>query len=326
MSNDLLLVRETEPGWYNMSVGEPFFLQQNTYFNEKPFISTSDMTYPPLGGKQELVDLVKRTNTLAREFVIITNGAKQALLAALYAYKVVFKKNTYLPMHKPYWLSYPTLLEMSGYIEETNIVNTDRAIHICTSPNNPDGIESFDNCDIWDAAYYSNVYGATYTPRHWVISVWSAAKMYGLSGARIGYATTSHMALARAMAEYVEKTTSGVSTDSQDRLIKVLKDSCLNPCVNRFETARKVLLENGRIFKDKLIKYIGDYAGVPRNGKGMFAWVNIPDLTPEKLHKAKVRAIPGNVCGVDGSWWRFSMGHSNDITEMACESIAAQLG
>lgn len=322
MSNDLLLVRETEPGWYNLSVGEPFFLQQNTPFNEKPFMSSVDMQYPPLGGRQELIDAIKKTNTLAREFVIITNGAKQALLAALYAYKEVYKKNTFTPLYSPYWLSYPTLLQMSGYTEETNARYLDEAITISTSPNNPDGVETHNLCNIWDAAYYHPVYGATYAPSQWTISVWSMAKMYGLSGARLGYATTSHIALAKAMAEYVEKTTSGVAVDSQKRVTEVLNSTCLNPCVDRFKKARKELLDNGEIFWKYLCQHIEVVKGVPESGKGMFAWANMPTLTNEILQKAKVKAIPGYVCGVPGPWWRFSMGHSNIVTEMACESLS----
>lgn len=325
MSNDLLLVRETEPGWYNLSVGEPFFLQQKSCFIAKPLISTASMEYPPLGGSHQLIDLIKRTNTLAREYVVITNGAKQALLAALYAYKVVYGKSKFQPLYRPYWLSYPTLLELSGYTEETNPRFMDEAIKIHTSPNNPDGEEFWDSCHIWDAAYYHKVYGATFAPHNWIISIWSMAKAYGISGARIGYATTSHLALARAMAEYVEKTTSGVSMDSQQRAIGVLDVMCANPCVDRFSDARTELLGNGAIFLQYLSKYIEKVRGLPYTGKGMFAWADMPSISNEILQKSNVRAIPGSACGIPGTWWRFSMGHSNDITEMACRSLQKEL-
>jgi histidinol-phosphate/aromatic aminotransferase/cobyric acid decarboxylase-like protein len=130
-------------------------------------------------------------------------------------------------MDAPYWPSYPTLARHTRQ-EFTTIDNVPGSWHpqsvtrVITSPNNPDGAESVGECEIWDAAYFHWVYGAKAVPVH-AVSVWSAAKLFGVSGLRIGCVTTDDADLAEKMRQYIETTTSGVSNEAQTRLAGILE-------------------------------------------------------------------------------------------------------
>src|SRR4051812_4378156 len=93
MSGDYFMLREhgDDDKSFNLAVGEPFFLSNHTL--PKVLGSTEeidlDPTYPKLGGD---ADLLKELRLRHRgQHIVITNGAKQALFAALYALTQVEK-------------------------------------------------------------------------------------------------------------------------------------------------------------------------------------------------------------------------------------------
>lgn len=340
MSHDLLMLRGEEDGTFNLAVGEPVFLQQAlSWATHPPNARPYNLRYPPFGGDEELIEAIRRTNPNTKKHIIITNGAKQALLAAFFAYKT----NTHAPrsiitMDGPYWPSYPTLAALSGMVmdRQKNMPGAwdewPRNVHVVTSPNNPDGTLGAGECDVWDAAYHHWVYGASCMPAH-EVSVWSAAKMFGMSGIRVGMATTDNDELARLMREYVEKSTSGVATDSQDRLKMTLTSIEFSPSDTKasYLNARDTLRENGRIFGHYLTPFITEVYGVPNtNSRGMFAWFAASASHMDRaLKTAKVRYIPGAACGVPEkkgiSWYRLSMGHTNHYTEQALKALNSAL-
>jgi aspartate/methionine/tyrosine aminotransferase len=206
--------------------------------------------------------------------------------------------------------------------------NSKLAVSIITSPNNPDGSEQYfaeRRYNIWDAAYASPVYGWSGKAPNHDISVWSAAKMYGVSGLRVGWLVTNDERIAAQAALYVEKTTSGVANISQSILTRLLYLERQELLDEVLSFAREDLLMNGATFNDKIAKYCEIVEGAP-NGRGMFAWfypLN-EQAFDEALIAAKVKIVPGHACGRPG-WIRMSMGQTVDVTRLALEALAEQL-
>lgn len=342
MSNDLLMLRGEQDGAFNLAVGEPVFLQQRASWCQRRSTFGGDFRYPAFGGNQKLIDLVRRADRMAyHKHVVIATGAKQALLAALHAYRTRSSQpKSVVAMHGPYWPSYPTLVKMSGFamidtrdapVSPVQEGAWDQTVRVITSPNNPDGSESMDTCDIWDAAYASWLYGATATPNAKVV-IRSAAKSFGTSGLRVGWLSTDDDEIAQLAREYVEKTTSGVSNEAQARMIDILDMivSAPNMTNGDFAAARADLLQNGKSFARMLSNHISECAGVPANGVGMFAWFKAPvDRMNAALEKSKVKVIPGFACGLKEEngmgWWRMSMGHDVGYTERAIATLKQAL-
>jgi len=355
MSNDLLMLRGETSGYYNLAVGEPVFLQETAFWCAPKSVMTAEPRYPPFGGDPRLIDLIRHHIKQAKKHVVVTMGAKQALLAAFHGYKERgFQPKSDIVLDNTYWPSYPTLARLSGmrsttmsiassFIERTpqernhtKEYGYSKYMRVITSPNNPDGSESMENCDVWDAAYYHWLYGAKVVPQH-TVSIWSAAKLLGLSGIRVGFLTTDDDDIAQYAREYVEKTTSGVPNDSQKRLADVLDAMATSPdrVAEDYAKARNVLLDNGKIFGETLSSFCSEIRGVPTDGRGMFSWFKSDAATMDRaLSDSKVKVIPGNACGAlwpyeigaNGmAWYRMSMGNNNKYTRDACEALAASL-
>lgn len=336
MNEDMQLVRTHEEGGFNLAVGEPFFLEDHLAFAqavcpEPPFY------YPQSRGEPELLrELERRHQGL---HVVVANGGKQAISAALAAYAEVYGA-TSATHSVPYWVSYPVLArrefptfglnpdeKQQGTV--ASYFDTPTApVRITTSPNNPDGVESPDkDCDIFDAAYASPVYGFTTPPRHWTVAIYSASKMLGLSGLRVGWAVTTDARLAASMATFVERFTSGVCVTAQRHVAAVLAHLRRHDDHAYFDAARRDLLANGKTFMDLLGDRMLTVQGVPTTGKGMFAWFQVPAADQESfkaaLVTAKVRLVTGEACGAtEPGWWRMSMGQRPNVTQEALEALS----
>lgn len=337
---DMQLIRDQVPGGFNLAVGEPFFLQ-TTYGHLYPKSFDGKITYPPLKGDSELVQRLE--TRFGGQKVVITNGAKQALYAAVYALKRQKAAQGGLPYLRlthaaPYWPTYPTIAELSGLEFETRPNNWVGAcpgdIRVLTSPNNPDGSQDWKTSihwDIWDAAYADPIYGwDCMVPWH-KISVWSGAKAYGPSGYRIGWLATADEELAQYASEYVEKTTSGVAYPSQDFLLHVLKaeDALSYEERHRLQfQARMSLLDTSTAFMALADPYFEHIKGYPGSKSGMFAWVRPYDghKFKELLNKARVKAVSGRFFGVEDNWIRFSLGVSPETMDAAVEAIERAYG
>jgi aspartate/methionine/tyrosine aminotransferase len=344
MSNDLLMLRGEQDGMYNLAVGEPVFLQDAAWWCGRKMGGPLDVRYPPYGGSERLIEQIRKSLRHAKKHIVVTTGAKQGLLAAFYAYaRRTYQPKDHVLLQAPYWPSYPTLVSLSGGYSMGDPANVRPVpngwsgdLRVVTSPNNPDGAETMVDCDIWDAAYAHWVYGSKVTPNA-TVSVWSAAKMLGLSGIRVGALTTDDADLAEYAREYVEKTTSGVANDSQAQLANILDAMSTSPdmTASAYVKARKTLMTNGHIFICHLQRFVSEFHGVPATGRGMFAWFKAPhDQMYLALQKSNVKIIPGVACGARGpyeigsngmGWWRMSMGHSNDYTDKALTALAAAL-
>lgn len=315
-NHDWQMAKNSEPGTINLAVGEPYFLQYHLY-NRSIFtgelgagLRLSETAYPPFGGDPALISIIKEQLAPGYKHIVITNGAKQGILAAFYAAKEVLGfKAVY---HQgPYWPSYPTLAKQVGL--EFNSKTTPHASAMCiTTPNNPDGNQAFDPAStyyLWDAAYAHSVYGyCGVAPKH-NVAVFSCAKTLGISGLRIGFVATNDDELAKSMAYYVEITTSGVAIASQlilTRLLEAQRDYS-QETDRLYNSARQCLLNNAESF-EKLIAPLCTKVSDLRSG--MFAWFQPADL--ERFNMAavesKIKLVTGEACGGTPEQFRMSLG------------------
>ncbi len=308
MSHDMQMARGAVEGGYNLAVGEPVLLQKHLQFPD--FRSYGPYEYPTMDGHPELIAEL-RTLFPESKHIVITNGAKQALAAAFYAFRETKRKDAVI--HKaPYWPSYPTLARMNGlsFIAGGPGAFT-QEVDVLTSPNNPDGsqCEQRVSCDVWDAVYAHSLYGWNGIEPYYKIRVGSASKLLGLSGVRIGWAITDDRHYADSMRRYVELTTSGVSSLAQEYLTWALKHVNKHNPVECFAAARRETLQNGHSFKQLLGKHMERIKGVPADGAGMFAWVRPkdPEAFLNACQEAKVAVVTGIACGVDNDWVRLNM-------------------
>jgi aspartate/methionine/tyrosine aminotransferase len=331
MSHDLLMLRGDVAGGYNLAVGEPVFLQQAMGDLSKYHLTPPDMRYPPFAGTPSLLAVLHRFHDGRYTHFIVTVGAKQALVAAMYALSQEMQTNR-VYTRAPYWPSYPTLVKSLGLEHRTTKSRpVAKDIVVNTAPNNPDGSCYTGSCDIWDAAYAHPVYGFMEeheillpTPR---IAVYSAAKLLGLSGLRIGWLATNDANLARLAGEYVEKATSGVSTLDQYALEGILAAANTGALWPKYQKARATLIKNAGTYWEALGPHLASDRGAWSNTMGMFAWFTPkePLLFGEALALSKVKLIPGPACGGLPDYYRMSLGHDPVHTQEALSALKYQL-
>jgi aspartate/methionine/tyrosine aminotransferase len=329
MSHDMQMARDTKPGEINLAVGEPYFFRRSVL----PAITVrhidKELAYPQVGGEPELLAELHRLMP-QYPFIVVTNGAKQAISAAFYAFSELEKK--FSVWHQvPYWPSYPTLAKGLG-LDFNEPGWRGNQIVCVTSPGNPDGSQDYPPFDapveVWDAAYAQPLYGFRGVPPPHRVGIFSAAKMWGLSGLRIGWAGTYERSLYELMSYYVEITTSGVAVSSQMYLAGILRairePEQIGPVTDATLEARAALMTNGTLFLEILGNLVEQVKGVPADGSGMFAWFRArqPEAFRRALKDAKVKVVTGEACGEkqDG-WFRMSMGHLPEVTREALERI-----
>ena len=321
MSADLQLVRGDVDG-FNLAIGEPVIIQERLMPFISPLKVRGNLYYPCLGGETELVETLKKA--YLGDYVVVTNGAKQAIEAAFYAFKTLEGREGVYHA-PPHWPSYPTLSKNQGL--KFSSTPQPNYIKVITSPNNPDGHENGDSADIHDAVYDTEVYGTSSLCNLAKIKIFSAAKMYGLSGLRVGWAVTADKQFADAMAYYVEITTSGVAVSSQKILAEAM-DKVSSAYNYVFPPARADILMNGSMFNRYIAPHCDFIDGVPQTGRGMFAWFKVKELEKFKkaLQDSRVFIVTGEACGAsEDGWFRMSMGQNRDVTEQALKALSNSL-
>jgi aspartate/methionine/tyrosine aminotransferase len=338
MSFDLQMARGSADGEFNLAIGEPFFLQQILLPAVKLDEHPQPLTYPQVGGEDQLKEQLHRLYP-QYQYVVVTNGCKQAIEAAFYAFRKVEMRDRVFH-HTPYWPSYPTLAANRG-LQFNTVSHREMTIFVATSPNNPDGTELPANplwkkyrygigpvWDLWDAAYAHPMYGYQGVPPEHRVAVFSAAKLLGLSGLRVGWLCTNDQKLAEKAAYFVEITTSGVSVSSQVTVAAYLRafsdpNQMMKLTDLGFE-ARAALMTNGDLFYSNIGHLVSGTRGVPASGQGMFAWFKArnPEVFDRALKQAKVKVVTGDACGEkEPGWYRMSMGQMPEYTEQALRAV-----
>ncbi len=328
MSHDLQMARGAADGETNLAIGEPFFLQELLLRYMRVQGISKALTYPRIGGEPELLEELHR-QLPQYQHIIVTNGAKQAIEAAFFAFRTVEKKSSVFHQ-APYWPSYPTLAKSQG-LGFNDAAPYEAQIFTVTSPNNPDGAQFTlmkRMPDLWDAAYAQPLYGYHGVPPPHRVAIFSAAKQLGLSGLRVGWLATNDSLLASAAAYFVEITTSGVSIPSQMHLagcLKAFRDpNQLGELTERSFEARAALMTNGNSFNELVHDMTQTTRGVPLDGSGMFAWSKARDSERfgRALKAAKVKVVTGDACGqYEPGWFRMSMGNIPEVTLQALQRL-----
>lgn len=321
------------PGWIDLGYGEPIAIQEILRNYISPGCLPDNATllnsqYQPPQGMKNLVDFLE---TKYQAKVVITNGAKQGIAAAMYALKKMGHESCM--MHKPYWTSTPGLITDQGlavhYLGDPGV--SSRALFV-TSPNNPDGKEISPanmvqvTADaktegiklIHDAAYYTPIYmQEPSADKVGDVQIHSFAKMWGLSGLRIGYVVCHDESFLPGVAEFVEKSCSGVSTASQQVALAVETHFTSNPeALASFYAACRTAIAASRA---ELTRVLPDVLEVmPCASNSMFAWCKAgPKLD---WRAAKVNMIPGELFGQPG-FVRLNIAMPSDLIKIAVNRL-----
>lgn len=309
----VLARKDLPPGWIDLSLGEPFLVQKrfDKHYGLLDIFKSRvpNVRYPHSEGDPELIDRLKERFP---GNIIVTNGAKQALGAVFYSLKATNRARVGLPA--PYWVSMPHIMAH----EKLKSVIIDDPLHsiskkhkikamVVTSPNNPDG-KSYPNNYmialhakynamniklIHDAAYYSGAYTTEKISALGDAQVFSFSKMYGLSGIRLGFIRTNDMNIYGNANIYMEKTTSGASTVSQDIVKNILDKEDLDPGLKkRFELDVFSDLRAAR----EAAREIPGLSDL--NADGMFLWAKCEDIAA--FERVKVKVLDGELFGKAG--------------------------
>jgi aspartate/methionine/tyrosine aminotransferase len=323
MTNILLAKPQLSSDVIDASVGEAYvvrdilfkYLEQSCF----PFRLDDPIHHPHLYEYPESYGYPSLVQFLEDKYqapVIITNGAKQALGACFYALHQM--GNTKIGMRYPYWALLPPLITMHGldysiseYYQQLFVDS-----YLCVAPNNPDGWMQKDNYSlslglrqlmedgvsvIHDAAYYTH----TYLPEHYPLDVisdaqiYSASKMFGLSGLRIGWVVCPNVEMYRHIAYYMETMTVGVSNLSQVFLNDLMRflHSCPAVAVRFTRDSRQALYKAKQMVKQidpTILEVSNNQEDIP----GMFLWAKV-GLRADFV-KAKVNVIDGRYFGMSG--------------------------
>lgn len=345
--DDLMVIDRDDHDSYNLAVGEPYFLRDALHDVISAVDAEYDLCYPKLYGEEQLLAEIRKYHHWDGP-VVVGNGARQVMTAVAYALKDSFPWDTQGTLYTkaPFWPGYRAIaqtlnMKLEGRITDGNFSGEkffdklDRpVIVINTSPNNPDGATDFTECDIWDAAYAHPVYGFGGFDVHRAVpptwhhaAAYSASKLLGVSGLRVGWALVKHEAVAKKAAMYIEQTTSGVCTLAQIHVANILRFTRKEVARTQacYQNAYDVLRHNNITFDSTIRTYIDTRAA---NGLGMFQWFlpKSPEGFAAALKLAKVKLVEGAACGSGyKDWYRMSMGHRTLYTEQALERLSALL-
>jgi aspartate/methionine/tyrosine aminotransferase len=316
MTLPLLAKPKLAADWIDLSVGESHIVRDTLFkvFNDFP-TQLIDLTTNHKSEYQEPAGyppLVKFLEDKYKAPVVISNGAKQGLAAAFSTLQKMGKRK--LKLRTPFWALMPPLIEASG-LEPICTKEGEYDAYLAVLPGNPDGhminserIKQLDDYYkrshiplIADSVYYSPVYlpkQKTF-PLFGDVQVFSVSKSFGLSGLRCGYVVCHNHDYYQPIQTYMEMTTVGVSTASQDIVYKLLVDmdkykdkesEFFRECQNKLYIAKSII-KNVRL---DILDVPADIGSNP----GMFAFCKV--LKPEAFEKAKVNVAFGEPFGAPG--------------------------
>lgn len=289
---------------------------------------------------------------VAPENVIITNGAKQSLFNVIYSilnpqdeviviapYWVSYPEIIKMCMGRPVIVT-PEDGTFTPRFEdiERAVTSYTRAI-IVNSPNNPSGViyppeligELVELCErkgiylICDDIYHKLTFDGNVAPPAYsftkkdvedshVIVVNGVAKLYGMTGFRVGWVVGPRQ-LVRVMTNVTAQTTSGVSPVSQAAAEGALNglQSVVEALRLQIQNNRDVLLQEFRTFNGvRLIEPQGTFYALP----DIRAFNNNSvEVSRFLLKKAMVVTVPGREFGMEGHIRISFSGSVKDVTE-----------
>lgn len=321
-------------------------------------INSGEVRYTPADGIPQLKKAVIRyteefyDRLVAPENVIISGGAKQAIMVCLQA---IINPQEEVIFPAPYWVSYPEMVKLCGGVPvpvfpedgtfyprlqdiEERVTSYTKAI-IINSPNNPTGAmyseqfisEIVEFCEkkgiylIMDDIYHRLIFDGRKPINFYkfakdlsenskLVLINGVSKMYAMTGFRIGWAVANKK-LIEAMTNIQAHQTSGPSV-----VMQVAAAAALNGPQTQVDSLRITLENNRNILMERLNAFKGVRAFKPDGTFYCFAdfsyyMKDSIKLSQFLLDKVRVLTVPGIEFGLDG-WLRLSTcGSVKDITE-----------
>lgn len=286
---------------FDMSWGHPEFLHpywmavnlENTYFKDFHDLKYHAKTSSTVQDSIKLLHKDHQNAIVDDKIVIVGNGATQIIKALMN----ILGGPVYAP--KPHFSRFPVLAKKEHAVF-TNAVLPSIKTQILTIPNNPDAKIKHPEIDsiykIYDLSYNWSNYT---TPINFDedIMVFSLSKATGHASARIGWGIFKDKKLAEEVEQYIEYDTSGVSYESQNLLLNVIKYE--KECGYQVFNYGKLILG----YRWKMIeKKAFDFSVL--NNQGMFMWCkgNMPK---------KFKGLSGIHFGMDDTYFRLNIGCDN---------------
>lgn len=321
-------------------------------------LNTGEIRYAPADGLPAMKKAVIRyteehyDRLVAPENVIISSGAKQAIMVLLHA---ILEPKDEVLFPVPYWVSYPEMVRLAGgvpvpvlaedgsfqpRIEDIaeKVGSYTRAI-ILNSPNNPSGamysrdfvaqvVELCEKKNLWlvmDDLYNRLVFDGKKAPNAWefardtpesskLVVVQGVSKMYAMTGFRIGWAIANRE-VTEAMTNIQSHQTSGPVTVSQWAAIGALSgvQTSIETLRLTLENNRNVLLERlATIPGVKVTKPDGTFYAFPDFSAYSKDSMKLAELL---LDRVRVVVVPGREFGMDGHLRISYCGTIKEITE-----------
>lgn len=321
-------------------------------------LNSAEVRYTPADGIPELKQAVIRytqdfyDRKVEPENVIISGGAKQAIMVALQA---ILNPQEECIFPAPYWVSYPEMCKLIGavpvpvYPEDGSfyprmqdierVVTSYTKCVIINSPNNPTGAmysEDFirdivEFCEkrnlylIMDDIYHRLIfdgrkpincyeYAKDLGENSKLILINGISKQYSMTGFRIGWAVANKN-LIRVMTNIQGHQTSGPSVVLQKAAV-----GALNGTQSGVENLRRTLENNRNVMMERLNAFEGVRAYKPDGTFYCFADFSHYEKDSRKLsefllEKVRVLTVPGIEFGMDGFLRLSTCGSIKDITE-----------
>lgn len=306
-------------------------------------VNSGEVRYAPADGSIDMKKAVIRytlenyNRLVEPKNIIVSSGAKQALMVALQA---ILDPQDEVIYPAPYWVSYPEMIKLCGGIPipvvpedgtftptmsdmEQKVSSYTKAI-IINSPNNPSGAvypetfiaEIVQFCEkkgiylIMDDIYQKLVYGgvkvanpfdyiSNFSESSKLIIINGVSKAYAMTGFRIGWGIANKSLIA-VMSNIQGHQTSGPSILLQKAAIGAITgvQSSTNALRTTLENNRKVLVERLKAFN-------GIHLTPPDGTFYAFADFSAYEKDSTKLSKflldkVKVLTMPGKEFGMDG--------------------------
>jgi len=338
------LLREKGEPIIHLGGGEPKSRAPiDAIINCTAMVNTGEVRYTPADGIVALKKAIIRyteehyDKLVSPKNVIASNGAKQAIMVALYT---ILEPKDEVIYPTPYWVSYPEMVKLAGGIpvpvkaedgsfqptvqEIADAVGQYTKAIILNSPNNPSGAVYSEDfiaevvrlCEkknlylIMDDTYNRLIfdditpvncyhYATNHTESSKLIVVNCVSKMYAMTGFRIGWAIANKEVVA-AMTNIQSQQTSGPSAPAQWAAV-----GALNGVQNSVESLRMSLQNNRNVLVERLESMDGVHVRKP---SGTF--YSFPDfsaymkdsrkLAEFLLEKVRVLVMPGVDFGMEG--------------------------
>jgi aspartate aminotransferase len=321
-------------------------------------INSGEVRYAPADGSIEMKKAVIRytlenyNRPVSPRNVIVSSGAKQALMVALQA---ILNPQDEVIFPAPYWVSYPEMVKLCGAIPvpvvpedgtftptmndiEQNVTSYTKAI-ILNNPNNPSGAvypESFiaemvQYCEkkglylIMDDIYHKLVYNGVkvanpfdyvkdFSDNSKLIIINGVSKAYAMTGFRIGWAVANKSLIA------VMSNIQGHQTSGTSILLQKAAIGAINGVQSSTNALRTTLENNRRILVDRLNAFSGVHLLPPDGTFYAFADFRAYEKDSTKLShflldKVRVLTMPGKEFGMDGFLRISFCGSIKDINE-----------